>query len=494
VLGLFAFFVFLLDVSQNRCERYVRRLSKNVARSWNIKIMPLVRSEGWLAVAALFVVAACAPRAMTCTAAISVAIHLYCRIFLGGYTIALPLPKASLARVRRASRQPSDAIGKPIVVVTGGAGMLGHEVTRRLCDCGHYRVVVVDLCQPSAARVLEAVEAYHVADLAQSEELDSIFAGAAAVVHTAGLVDLTADTARTWNAHCVATARVMDAAERQGVRAVVLTSSIGAVTSPYVTHPQMDLPADYLPPGHDSTFPHHSSYGATKLQAEQSALRRHMPGRLGVCALRMPMIFGIDDPLVVAPLLSGALDRVPDMPGPPLVEFCYVENAAAAHVAALAALISEEEEKEEEVATSSCRPRVGGRAFNVTNGDAPQSAFALWDALARKAAIRQRELGCPPPHLKPLRRLPFGLLLGLACASEFVFALCCGHVPRRRATFWNLTRASLRLSCTTVTQSLAETQRHLGWTPEFTTLQAFDHMLRGWRPSGPGGHTGSRVV
>jgi nucleoside-diphosphate-sugar epimerase len=249
-----------------------------------------------------------------------------------------------------------------------------------------------------------------------------------------------------------------------------------------VTHPQMDLPADYLPPGHDSTFPHHSSYGATKLQAEQSALRRHMPGRLGVCALRMPMIFGIDDPLVVAPLLSGALDRVPDMPGPPLVEFCYVENAAAAHVAALAALIGEEEEKEEEVATSSCRPRVGGRAFNVTNGDAPQSAFALWDALARKAAIRQRELGCPPPHLKPLRRLPFGLLLGLACASEFVFALCCGHVPRRRATFWNLTRASLRLSCTTVTQSLAETQRDLGWTPEFTTLQAFDHMLRGWRP------------
>lgn len=433
---------------------------------------------------------ACAPVTMAAILLAAFLLHAYCRLILGGYTVPLQLPQhrlpSSASLRHRRSRSPSKAprrepdgkSEKPLIVVTGGAGMLGFTVARQLVETNAYDVEVVDIAPPSPARRLSAVRTYHVIDIAHAGDsrLDIIFAGAAAVVHTAGIVDLTADSGRTFNAHVVGSWNVLEAAERCGLCAAVVTSSIGAVTSPYVAYSQADLPADYLPPGFaDGTFPYHSSYGATKLEAERSALARDRPG-FRVCALRMPMIFGLEDPMVVAPLLSGLLDRVPDVAGAPLVEFCYVENAAAAHVRALQALM--EHKPSNKGATA---PRIGGRAFNVTNGDKAQSAFALWDSLARKAASRQKALRRPLPHIKPLKRLPFAALFVVACISELVFALCCGHVPRRRATFWNLTRASLRLSGTTVTQSMVATREELGFVPEFSTLEAFDHMLLQWK-------------
>ena len=421
--------------------------------------------------------------------AIFSAIHLYCRIALGGYTAPLPAPKAGklAAAISWRQNRPEFHTGKTLVVITGGTGFLGCAVVRRLVETGLYRVAVVDLAPPSVARRVAGV-IYHVADLAR-QGLDVFFEGADAVVHTAGVVDLTADAAVTYNAHVVVTHNVLEAALRCGVRAVVATSSIGAVTSPYVQESQTNLPADYLPPGYASgTFASGSSYSTTKLAAEQTALSLDASG-FRVCALRCPMIFGLDDPLVVAPILRGELDRVPDMGANVHVEFVYVENAAAAHCCALAALLREVARDEmaagkaaaQDAPPSSERPCVSGRAYNVTNGDAPMPSFELWQQLVLKAIERQKQLGRPKPHLRPLRSLPYGLLFVVACVAEAVFALCCSRVPKRRHTFWNLTRASLRLSGTSVTQSLEATRRDLGFVPEFSTLQAFDHMMASWQ-------------
>jgi nucleoside-diphosphate-sugar epimerase len=181
----------------------------------------------------------------------------------------------------------------------------------------------------------------------------------------------------------------------------------------------------------------------------------------------------LDDPLIVAPLLSGKVTALPDMGETVRVEFVYVENAAAAHVRALEKLLS---------ADGAEASRLSGRAFNVTNGDLQAvSPFVLWSTLVDKARARQRELREPLPHLSPLRRLPYWPLFIGACLSELVFFILCGHVPYRRHTFWNLTRASLRLSATSVTQSLEATRLELGFHPRYDSLQALDHMLAQWQ-------------
>ena len=92
--------------------------------------------------------------------------------------------------------------------------------------------------------------------------------------------------------------------------------------------------------------------------------------------------------------------------------------------------------------------------------------------------------GASPLTLRPLRTMPFVVAYALAGLLEAVFALCCGRVPCRKHAIWRLTRSSLLLSATDVTQSLDATRTHLGWEPEFTTLASFDHMLAGWRGRG----------
>ena len=90
----------------------------------------------------------------------------------------------------------------------------------------------------------------------------------------------------------------------------------------------------------DFHFPSHYAY--TKYCAERDAIAATKQG-LVVCALRLPGIYGVDmdgvgDPLIVEPLLSGAHTDVPSADNLS-VDFCYVENAAAAHLAGVKALL-----------------------------------------------------------------------------------------------------------------------------------------------------------
>jgi nucleoside-diphosphate-sugar epimerase len=150
------------------------------------------------------------------------------------------------------------------ILVTGGCGFLGWTVTKHLAEWAescknnnnnnsraanaHVQIIVVDLSPPHPSRCVSGVE-YVTADLAR-DNLTGIMETVDAVIHTAGLVDLTADTARTYNAHIVATARLIAAARiSKRCRFLVGTSSVGAITSPHIAdRSQLNLPADFIPP------------------------------------------------------------------------------------------------------------------------------------------------------------------------------------------------------------------------------------------------------
>lgn len=68
-------------------------------------------------------------------------------------------------------------------------------------------------------------------------------------------------------------------------------------------------------------------------------------------------------------------------------------------------------------------------------------------------------------------------MYAVSSITESIFFLLCGHVPQRRHPIWNLTRASLKLSCTTVTQDVSATSNILGYVPSRTTSQSFEYMV-----------------
>jgi nucleoside-diphosphate-sugar epimerase len=303
---------------------------------------------------------------------------------LGGWTTKLPVP--SNDKIFLPIRQSNnDDLHNPKanlrVVVTGGGGFLGWKTVKALLrKSPDVEITVLDLFPPHPTRRVHGVR-YLVGNLVV-DDLSKIFKGAHAVIHTAGVVDLTVDEGITHNVHVVGTARVLAAARAAGVRIFVQTSSVGSVSSPHITgRSQADLPVDFVPPEINPQtglgFPFFSSYSATKFRSERMALAANSPSEgFRTIAVRLPMIFGLQDPMIVAPLFRGEREIVPEGKGA-LVEFVYVENAAEMHTECLYSLLEEESSS----GLLKRDVRVSGRAFNVTNGDAPREADVVWNDL-----------------------------------------------------------------------------------------------------------------
>ena len=342
-----------------------------------------------------------------------------------------------------------------MVVVTGGTGFLGSAVVRQLVQRGR-SVCVIDRALPSTERSVDGVT-YLIADLAYNafdtkeggsghttqNYIYTCFKGADAVVHVAGCVCLMDNPGLLHNAHIVATANVIRCARLAGVRALVFTSSGGAVTSPLLEDPQLRVPCDIVLP---KNFPFASHYSRTKYVAERLALSANSKSFAG-CALRLPGLYGLGDSLIVDPLLSGQMTHVPCGGDECLIDFCYVENAAHAHCVALDGLLG----------SSS----VAGRAFNVTNGEAETVPVVLmWNKLLQICR----------PEARPLQPLPYAVAYLIACITEAIDWFTAGRVPYPQAAVWSLTRCSLGFATTPVTLQLSS---DLGYTPIFTTEQSF---------------------
>lgn len=214
--------------------------------------------------------------------------------------------------VRRSARQAPSSRGNArgrggwTVVVTGGTGFVGTAILRHLVGSKNFRrIVVIDLRfpDPTALNRVKGVD-YVLGDVsdvtaAAAANLAAVFNGADLVIHTAGVVALYDDPFLLHNAHVVATRNVLRACREASVRALLVTSSSGAVTTPYTPSSQLELPSDFVCP---EGFIHPSHYSATKYRAERDALAAASP-TLAVCALRMPGVYGVQ-----VRLLSTARD------------------------------------------------------------------------------------------------------------------------------------------------------------------------------------------
>ncbi|WP_460434750.1 NAD-dependent epimerase/dehydratase family protein [Angustibacter speluncae] len=159
-------------------------------------------------------------------------------------------------------------------VVTGAAGAVARTLVPELAG----PVRLVDLPGADLPGTEQAVEA----DLTDAGQARAALAGAVAVVHLAGQASPAAAWPDLVRSNLVATANVLDAAAEQGVRHVVLASSVHADGDA----PASDWPVDPARPPQPCC-----RYGVSKVAVEQLGRdhAREHPGTAVVC-LRLGLV------------------------------------------------------------------------------------------------------------------------------------------------------------------------------------------------------------
>lgn len=227
------------------------------------------------------------------------------------------------------------ARGEPGVLVTGGAGFIGHHLVRALSARGRAVTVLDDLSLGRAERLPEGVRLVR-GDVRDPAALGDALAGVREVVHLAAVVSVrasVADFVRDADVNFLGTLRLCEAMRGRGIRRVVFASSMAVYADGVGGQPlREDHPTVPVSP-----------YGVAKLAAER-ALHLVAP-ELGVEAvvLRYFNTYGPGQtPSPYVGVITHFTERI--LAGePPLVygdgeqrrDFVHVEDVVAATMLAL---------------------------------------------------------------------------------------------------------------------------------------------------------------
>ncbi|MGY1624388.1 NAD-dependent epimerase/dehydratase family protein [Geodermatophilus sp. SYSU D00965] len=316
------------------------------------------------------------------------------------------------------------------VLVTGASGMLGRATARGLLERGDE--VTVLQRRPSGLPCAEVL-----GDVADPAVVARATRGQDAVLHLAAKVDVTGPWAEYVAANIEGTRTVLGACRAAGVGRLV------HVSSPSVAHAGTPLTGVGAGPADPARA--RGRYARSKAVAESDALAADSPS-LAVLAVRPHLVWGPGDTQLVARIVQRArAGRLPVIgSGAALIDTTYVDNAAAALVAAVDA----------------CGP-VHGEALVVSNGE-PRPVAEVLGRLCGAA-------GVPGPR----GRVPFGAAWLAGAAVEGVWA-----ATRRRAVP-PLTRFLAEQLATAHWFDQRRTRAALGWRPEVTLEEGFAR-LRDW--------------
>jgi nucleoside-diphosphate-sugar epimerase len=185
------------------------------------------------------------------------------------------------------------------VLVTGGAGLVGSVLRRRLADA--YEFTVLDRRAPAPPPPVRWIEA----DLADLDALATAFTGQDTVIHLAADPEPDAPWKSVLENNLVGTYHVFEAARRAGVRRIVFASSNHALGGFYEVEPWKAIvearydglaPGDYPLLDERSPIRPDGLYGISKAYGE--AVGSLYADRHGVSSihLRIGWIRGDDDP------------------------------------------------------------------------------------------------------------------------------------------------------------------------------------------------------
>ena len=173
------------------------------------------------------------------------------------------------------------------VLVTGGAGFIGSNLTRLLLDEGR-EVTIYDNLSSGYRRNVEALPGarFVEGDVRDAARLSDAMRGADTVFHLAASVGNTRSIEHPFEdseINLIGTLRVLEAARTLGVRKVVFSSSAGIFGE-----------LKFLPIREDHPVEPDSPYGASKLAAEKMCLAYAKLYELEAVALRYFNVYGVN--------------------------------------------------------------------------------------------------------------------------------------------------------------------------------------------------------
>jgi len=320
------------------------------------------------------------------------------------------------------------------VLVTGGGGFLGGAIIRLLLDRGETVRSISRGTYPDLEE--QGVQCFQ-GDLADLEAVLAAAEGCDLVFHVAAKAGVWGSYDDYFQANVIGTRNVIAACRAHGIKYLVHTSS------PSVTFDGEDED------GVDESIPFATNflcnYPKTKAQAEWEVLEANRDG-LSTVALRPHLIWGPGDnhlvPRILARAKAGKLKLVGK--GDNKVDATYIDNAAAAHLAAADALQN----------GGDC----AGKAYFISNGEPIAMRDLLNDIL--------NAAGLPPVA----KSVPPGLAYGVGALLEGVYRLL------GRADEPMMTRFVARQLATAHWYDIGAARRDLGYAPSVTMAEGMARL------------------
>ena len=336
---------------------------------------------------------------------------------------------------------PPGPPGPRTILVTGASGMLGRAVTKALIarSAKLQRRDRVFTFQRGPSKVIGAQDRR--GSLTDAAAVERAVAGADAVVHLAAKVSF-AGAAEEFDAVNIEGTRTMlSAARKAGVREFVF------VSSPSVAHSGSAIMGDGAGPATPELA--RGNYARSKAAAELLALASDDAG-FRVTAVRPHIVWGPGDTQLVERVLArSAAGRLPLLDaGTALIDTTYVDNAAAAIVAALERM-----------------EFAHGQALVVTNGE-PRPIGELIAGICAAG-------GAPIPH----RSLPGWLARSAGAAVERVWSRLPGEEEPP------MTRFLAEQLSTAHWFDQRHTREVLDWTPEVSVDEGLRRLAAHYRPA-----------
>jgi 2-alkyl-3-oxoalkanoate reductase len=325
------------------------------------------------------------------------------------------------------------------ILVTGGGGFLGRYICEQLLARGdRVRSVSRGAYPDLKALGVEVIRG----DLADRRAVTAACDGVECVFHVAAVAGVSLNWQLYENANVAGTQNVIDACRMANVARLVYTSS------PSVTFAGRDQKGVDERGAYD--FPwmaaNNAHYSRSKALAEQAVLAES-DEELRTCALRPHLIWGPRDNHLILRLIDrarrGRLRRVGG--GTNLVDVCYVENAAAAHLAAADALADP-------------NSPAAGRAYYISQGE-PVNCWQWIDEVLALAGL--------PPVRKSIS-LENARRLGAACEAVYRWLRLRSEPPMTRFLAAQLARSHW--------YDITAARRDLGYEPRVSTAEGMRRL------------------
>ena len=350
------------------------------------------------------------------------------------------------------------------VLVTGGAGFLGHHIvsllsSRQACS----KITVLDM-KPSQKPV-DGVD-YTFGDITDHEAMDSLFKKLRpdGVIHTASPT-VFAKTPKEvmYKVNVDGTKSIVRAAQESGVKAFVYTSSASVIHD--TINDLINADEDY-PLIMGDKQPEY--YTTTKCQAEQHVLasnRTQSHPNFVTAAIRPSAMFGTGDVQLIPIGLSAYFKGQTKFQigaNENLFDFTEIRNVAHAHHLALAALLATNERLSSRQSAPLDHEKVDGEAFFITN-DSPVYFFDFarlcWAAAGDKTQPNQ------------VWQLSKDLGLFISTIMEWVFWIFQLGKP-------GLTRAQVKYTCMTRYYNVDKAKKRLGYRPIVSLEEGIKNGVR----------------